>query len=640
MIGFTGAAVPSEKRKRYWGFALPTKTVFRYGLVSIPVSLALAARSILDGVLGVHTPYLPSTLAVTIAALVGGRGPGVAATILSGLGIRYFFLEPRYSLAIASYQATAGLVLFVVTGFIVSLLVGHLRELLLFTTRGEAALRESEGALRKSEERFRLAQKAAGVGTFEWDIPSGVNTWTPELEELYGLPPGGFAGTQQTWEQLVYEEDRETAIHGVQMAMETGGFEGEWRVLLPDGTERWLFGRGWVFKDDSGKPLRLIGVNVDITERKKAEQALRESESRYSILAEALPAIVFITSADGKPEYINQRWQEYTGLSSPAPNVDRADIVHPDDYENTQKAWTNSIRSGSPYDVELRLKRHDGVYRWFHSRATPLLDEEGRIRKWFGVSTDIEREKQAEARLRSSQKLEALGRLAGGVAHDFNNLLTAISGFNAIVMQELTDKTLSAHLQEVQGAAERATELTRQLLAFSRQQVTLPKLLDLNGVVKNISNLLRRVIGEDIKLTTKLGDGVGKITADPIQMDQVIMNLAINARDAMPYGRRVDNRNGQCRDCRARSTDADRTGRSLRAFNGERHGCGNGRSDKEPIVRTALYDERTGKGYRLRALDCIRGCRAKRWFHRGRKQYREGRAFPNIFSALLVSRGN
>ncbi|MEO8131099.1 MAG: PAS domain-containing protein, partial [Bryobacteraceae bacterium] len=396
----------------------------------------------------------------------------------------------------------------------------------------------TQEALRDREERLQLAQQAALVGTFEWDVQTGVNRWTPELERLYGLPPGGFAGTQQHWEQLVYPEDREAASRSVQTAIEAGGFEGEWRVIWPDGTQHWLFGRGWLFKDDSGQPLRLIGVNVDITSRKKAEEELRESEARYCLLAEALPAIIFMGLPNGRVEYVNRRWQEYTGAFTRS--VDRAAILHPDDYEGAQRAKMVSLESGIPFEMEIRLKRHDGAYRWFRARANPVRDERGQIVKWLGIATDIEDEKLAEGRARESQKMEAIGRLAGGVAHDFNNLLMAISGYSEMALDQLQDNPpLVAHLREVKGATTRAADLTRQLLAFSRRQVNQPRLLNLNTVVDTISKLLIRLIGEDIQLELSLASELGTIRADRTQVDQIIMNLAVNARDAMPNGGRL-----------------------------------------------------------------------------------------------------
>ena len=153
-------------------------------------------------------------------------------------------------------------------------------------TRVNEALRESrraELALCESEARLLLAQQVACIGTFEWNIQTGVNTWTPELEAMYGLPPGGFPGTEEAWEQLIYPEDRPEAVRRVNKAMEEGCFEGEWRVVWPDGTVHWLHGRAFVFKDESGRPLKLIGVNIDITERKKMEEGLRRSRDDLDV---------------------------------------------------------------------------------------------------------------------------------------------------------------------------------------------------------------------------------------------------------------------------------------------------------------------------------------------------------------------
>jgi two-component system, cell cycle sensor histidine kinase and response regulator CckA len=279
-------------------------------------------------------------------------------------------------------------------------------------------------------------------------------------------------------------------------------------------------------------------AQVGTTEQKLAEEALRESEARYSMLAEALPAIIFTSSPDGKTDYVNRRWEEYTGLTfeqSAASGFTTP--IHPDDRPAVDSRWQVAMKKELAYESEFRLRRADGVYRWFRCRAIPLHNDQGVLLKWLGITSDADDEKRSEERLRQAQKMEATGRLAGGVAHDFNNLLTAISGYNGFLMESLSNEpTLLGYTREVQGAAERAAALTRQLLTFSSRQASQPKSVDLNLAVHHIHNLLRRVIGEDIELSTNLRTNLWSARVDPVQLDQVMMNLAVNARDAMPDG--------------------------------------------------------------------------------------------------------
>src|ERR1700730_8917717 len=170
-----------------------------------------------------------------------------------------------------------------------------------------------EKDLHEGEVRLRLAQQVARVGTFEWNIKSGVNRWTPELEIMYGLSPGRFPGTQAAWEEMVHPEDREKTVRAVDQAMKDGAFEGEWRVVWPDCSVHWLLGRAWVFKDQAGEPERLIGVNIDITDRRRAESALQESEGRFREMFDLLPVAVYTTDAKGRLTYFNPAAIHFSG---------------------------------------------------------------------------------------------------------------------------------------------------------------------------------------------------------------------------------------------------------------------------------------------------------------------------------------
>ena len=262
--------------------------------------------------------------------------------------------------------------------------------------------RKTEAALRESEERLRLAQQVARVGTFEWNIQSGVNRWTPELEAMYGLPPGGFAGTQQMWEELVYPDDRPEAVRRVQAAMETGSFEGEWRVVWLDGTLHWLFGRGWVFRDESGRPLRLIGVNIDITERKQAEAALRESEERFRNMADTAPVLLWVSGTDKLCTFFNKPWLDFTGrsLEQEAGNG-WAGGVHPDDFDRCLDIYNSAFDARRSFKMEYRLRRADGEYRWVLDHGIARY-REGEFIGFIGSCIDVTEQKLLEERLRAN----------------------------------------------------------------------------------------------------------------------------------------------------------------------------------------------------------------------------------------------
>ena len=264
----------------------------RYGAAIVLPLLAAVLRAWFLDTLETRAIFITFFPGVTIAALYGGLLPGLLATVLSAGMVAYYWMEPA-GFAIGLAADRLSLVIFLLNGAVISGITEerHRARAKASEARAQARLaaerqhaaeemhrvleREAQ-ARRENEERLHLAQQVARIASFDWNLQTGVNRWTPELEAMYGLPPGGFAGTQQAWEERVHPDDRAAFARRIHEAIESGSFQDDWRVIWPDGTLRWMSGSGRIFNDDSGKPLRMIGVNFDITRRKRAEQELRQ----------------------------------------------------------------------------------------------------------------------------------------------------------------------------------------------------------------------------------------------------------------------------------------------------------------------------------------------------------------------------
>jgi PAS domain S-box-containing protein len=282
---------------------------------------------------------------------------------------------------------------------------------------------------------------------------------------------------------------------------------------------------------------RIQGIVREITERKRAESALRESEERYHTLIDGVRDIVFALGPDGTVTSLNAAFEQVTGwpaaewLGKPFEQV-----VHPDDLRLLFELVDRAVRRETQPVTQLRMRTRTGDYRMGEFAATPQF-RDGRLVGVLGIARDITDRLTLEQQLRQAQKMEAVGRLAAGVAHDFNNILTAITGYAQLLLEDLgpTDPH-RGDIDEIRKAADRAAALTRQLLAFSRQQILQPTVLDLNVLVSDTEGMLGRLLGEDVELATQLTPDLGAVKTDRSQIEQVIMNLAVNARDAMPQG--------------------------------------------------------------------------------------------------------
>lgn len=406
-----------------------------------------------------------------------------------------------------------------------------------------------ERELARSEERFRLAQEGARMGTWDIDLVTGVRTWSDGLRTIYGVDAAYPAGLEH-FAPLIHPDDRAVILELVTDAYARGiDLEFECRIIRPDGGLRWLLARLSSIRSEHGAPARVLGIVVDITERKLAGEKLARSEETLR-LAQAAAGL---GAWDWNVETGDLLWTadmyEIFGVepASFVPSLETMySSLHPDDRSTVDAAIQRALASGeSLFECPCRVVQPSGSTRWVMNRGTIMRSADGSPKRMVGITIDETERKAVEVeraelenRLRQAEKLEALGQLAGGVAHDFNNLLVAIRGYSELARARLEhgEEGVAGDIDGVLAAADRAAGLTKQLLAFGRRQVLDPEVLDLNEVVRATDALLRRVIGDRVLVVTTLTEQPVLVKADRGQLEQVIMNLAINGRDAMPHG--------------------------------------------------------------------------------------------------------
>ena len=540
----------------------------------------------------------------------------------------------------------------------------------------------AELALREREAELARVQQIGKIGGLEVDLREGFrNKRSPEYLLVHGLPPEAARETHEDWVRRIHPDDRAAADRQFRDAVKGNqrDYTALYRIVRPnDGQVRWISVKAIIERDEKGRANRLVGAHTDVTDQVAAQNALRAREEEFRTLAEALPHHVWTARPDGLLNWFNPRVYEYAGASDGELDGEQwGKIVHPDDVPGAVTAWRHAIETGEPYEIEFRLQRTDGAFRWFLARAIPARDDAGNIIRWIGTNTDVhdqktiaaelatlnatlaervlektrerdriwnvskdlllvmdrkgvwqsvnpawsrtlgwsdtellqktskwivhpddlqasqavldtleqgqptlrfenrfrhkdgsyrwmswtavpdehhvyavardvtsekaalERLKTTEEALRQSQKMEAVGQLTGGIAHDFNNLLTGIVGSLDLMQTRLrqgrTDN-VERYISAAMTSANRAAALTHRLLAFARRQPLSPKSVDANQLLVSLEDLLRRTIGEAIDLNIEVSNNLWLTLCDPNQLESALLNLAINARDAMPNG--------------------------------------------------------------------------------------------------------
>lgn len=496
---------------------------------------------------------------------------------------------------------------------------------------------------------LEVAERLAGFGAWSVDLGTGCVTWTDEVARIHELEPRDMPSLEEAL-AFYAPEWREAAGEALRRCAEDGTpFDQEWELFTARGRRVWVRAVGAPVRDAQGRIVEVQGALQDIDERKRMEQSVQASQRRLHEFADSMPLVVWTADTDGTVDFFGRPLLSYTGVSAEElfARAGWLAVVHPSEHGRVIERWSESVRTGEPYSIEFRIRRHDGEYRWHLTRAIAIRDASGAISKWYGTAIDIHDEKrtaerlertlesmtdafftldqewrftyvngqfertvgcsrtevigrnvceafpdagysgfkdqfehargtgeavhfeahyeplakwlevnaypsdegltvyfrdvtqrrEVEEQLRQSQRLESIGQLTGGVAHDFNNLLTVIIG-NAELLVERTagDPALNELAGTIAGTAQRGAELTQRLLAFARKQALDPRPTDVNRLIAGMDGLLRRALGEHVEIELTRGAGLWLAMVDQGQLENAILNLCLNARDAMPAG--------------------------------------------------------------------------------------------------------
>ncbi|MCE4223262.1 PAS domain S-box protein [Methylobacterium sp. C25] len=424
------------------------------------------------------------------------------------------------------------------------------------TVRDVTIRKAAEFAVRATEERYRLVTRATNDAIWDWDLVADHVLWNEALGTTYGYDLATVGTTGEWWLDHVHPEDRARVEEDIRSAIAGTGSEWshEYRFRRADGSYADVLDRGYMVRGKRGEPLRMIGAMLDLSERKRDERRLREMNAMleerveertrerdrtWSVSQDLMVVIdtkgIFRAISPAAVGILGWQPEDMLGCSV-------FDFIHPEDQARTLDALRFASEHALP-PFENRYRHKDDTYRWMSWIAAP----EGDLIYATGRHVTAEKE-QAEAlakteeALRQSQKMEAVGQLTGGIAHDFNNLLTGISGSLELLQSRVSQGRLAdvdRYVNAAMGASKRAAALTHRLLAFSRRQTLDPKPTDVNRLVAGMEEMIRRTIGPEIALETVAAAGLWSVMVDPSQLENALLNLCINARDAMPDGGRI-----------------------------------------------------------------------------------------------------
>jgi two-component system, cell cycle sensor histidine kinase and response regulator CckA len=510
----------------------------RYGATLLLVAIG-AAIDFAFPAFSSKSPFSCFYLLTGIATWFGGFRAGLLATVASLAVVDYYFIPPD-----GFSTDRDGLIRIILVGFtmvVLSWLIDHrVRD----RKEIEDQREQAEDQLHRHHAIVSSASEIAGMGSWEYDIAKDRLQWDDSTCRIFGVTRETFGGNAAAFFTLVHPDDRDALKAMQARALANNGItEMEYRIVRPDGEVRQVYDRGQVTRREEGRAVHSTGMVMDVTAQRQVEKELRESKERYEAAIRGSDAGLWDWNIRNDVIFFSPRYKQLLGFTEqefPNGKSSFVKVLHPEDRAFVERAFIRHVKDREPFNVEYRLRTKSGEYRWFNARGQAIWDENGRAYRMAGSLVDVTDRLVLEERVRKSQRMEAVGRLAGGVAHDFNNMLGVILGHSLKLEENLPVGTAQwQSVRQIKAAAMRSADLTRQLLAFSRQQILLPRVLDLNATVEDMASMLRSLIGDDIDLAIRLGQKLGHVKADPGQIGQVVMNLVVNARDAMPEGGQI-----------------------------------------------------------------------------------------------------
>lgn len=405
--------------------------------------------------------------------------------------------------------------------------------------------KRAEEQLRESEERLRLALTGANMMSWELDLASGNVVWSDSAERFYGLKAEEFGGTREAFVRLIHPDDRpvvEKAMNdSIQLKKE---YKSEFRVVWPDGTVHWLEAFGKASFNEKGQAIKVSGIGVDVTERKRTEETIQKLHHAV----EQTDEVIIMTEPDGVITYVNPSFERLYRYSreeviGKTPRVLKSGGMNQEYYSN----FWRDLLAGKSIRAEHINKTKDGRIVIVEASVNSVYDAKGKLSGFIAVQEDISERKRneserkrLEAQLLQTQKLESIGTLAGGIAHDFNNILGIILAYSSTLRNAHVpyQKVVNA-ADVINQAVERGAELVKQILTFARKTDVVYGLVGINIMIKELKKMLSETFPRTIAISAELGADVPDITADATQVHQAILNICVNARDAMPAGGRL-----------------------------------------------------------------------------------------------------